>query len=113
MNSFWGFSNGSDHVQPQANQFRFYRMEIVPDLFGDWGLVREWDRVGRGGQTHPDWFDTEDEAKSARFSLHMKKAKRGYEEASRMARKATIQRGYKPSLDGLPNALHPSQLPSG
>lgn len=66
-------------IAPEANQYRFYRMEIVPGLFGDWGLLREWGRVGRGGQLRTDWFASEAEAKDARFELHMAKAKRGYE----------------------------------
>ncbi len=54
-------------------------MDITPGLFGDWGLVREWGRIGRGGQVRTDWFTSEADAKDARFKLHMAKAKRGYE----------------------------------
>ncbi|WP_299376510.1 WGR domain-containing protein [uncultured Tateyamaria sp.] len=66
-------------IAPELGQFRFYRMDIVRGLFGDWGLVREWGRIGSSGQSRTDWFDTESDAKDARFDLHMKKAKRGYE----------------------------------
>lgn len=59
------------------NARRFYRMEIVPGLFGDWVLVPEWGRIGRGGQVRTDWFSSESDAKGARFKLHMAKAKRG------------------------------------
>ena len=66
-------------TEPAMNLHRFYRMEIVRGLFGDWGLTREWGRIGsKGGQSRTDWFTTEGEAKDARFDLHMKKAKRGY-----------------------------------
>lgn len=65
-------------IEPEANLNRFYRMEIVPGLFGDWGLVREWGRNGRSGQMRTDWFESEAQAKDARFELHMQKAKRGY-----------------------------------
>ncbi|WP_411572514.1 WGR domain-containing protein [Tropicimonas sp. TH_r6] len=51
-------------------------MEIVRGLFGDWGLVRNWGRVGGAGQLRTDWFGSESEAKVARFDLHMQKAKR-------------------------------------
>lgn len=64
---------------PTANVHRFYRMDIVPGLFGDWGLMRNWGRIGANGQVRTDWFDTEAEAKDARFKLHMAKAKRGYQ----------------------------------
>lgn len=66
-------------IEPQANQFRFYRMEIVSGLFGDWGLIREWGRIGGSGRVRTDWFDCEEDAKDARFELHMQKAKRGYQ----------------------------------
>lgn len=66
-------------IEPELGQFRFYRMDIVRGLFDDWGLVREWGRIGSGGQSRTDWFETEGAAKDARFDLHMKKAKRGYE----------------------------------
>lgn len=65
-------------IEPEANLNRFYRMEIVPGLFRDWGLVREWGRNGRSGQMRTDWFESEVQAKDARFKLHMQKAKRGY-----------------------------------
>ena len=66
-------------IDNSKNERRFYRMDIMPGLFGDWGLVREWGRIGRGGQVRTDWFASEAEAKDARFELHMTKAKRGYE----------------------------------
>lgn len=66
-------------IEPQANQFRCYRMEIVPGLFGDWGLIREWGSSGGGGRVRTDWFDSEEAAKDARFELNIQKAKRGYE----------------------------------
>ena len=66
-------------IEPAANLHRFYRIEIVRGLFDDWALVRNWGRIGSSGQVRTDWFDSETAAKDARFDLHMKKAKRGYE----------------------------------
>lgn len=65
--------------EPDTNLYRYYRMQIVRGLFGDWGLIREWGRVGSPGRMRTDWFGTELGAKDARFDLHMKKAQRGYE----------------------------------
>ncbi|WP_187429695.1 hypothetical protein ROLI_029470 [Roseobacter fucihabitans] len=62
-----------------ANLYRYYRIQIVRGLFGDWGLIREWGRIGSSGRVRTDWFDSEADAKDARFELHMQKAKRGYE----------------------------------
>ncbi|SMX33358.1 WGR domain-containing protein [Maliponia aquimaris] len=66
-------------IDETANMRRFYRISVQPGLFGDAALVREWGRIGRAGQMKTDWFETEADAKDARFTLHMKKAKRGYE----------------------------------
>ena len=66
-------------IDASRNARRFYRMEIVPGLFGDWSLIREWGRVGQAGHVRVDWFDTEVSAKDARFDILMQKAKRGYE----------------------------------
>ncbi len=65
-------------IDPNANLHRYYRMEIVRGLFGNWGLVREWGRIGQGGRVRTDWYPSEDAAKDARFELHMAKARRGY-----------------------------------
>ncbi len=65
--------------EPDVNLNRFYRIEIVRGLFGDWGLMRNWGRVGSAGKLRTDWFETEAQAKDARFDLHMQKARRGYE----------------------------------
>jgi predicted DNA-binding WGR domain protein len=66
-------------IDAPSNARRFYRMEIVPGLFGDWSLIREWGRIGQSGQVRVDWFDTEAEARDVRFALQMQKAMRGYE----------------------------------
>jgi predicted DNA-binding WGR domain protein len=29
---------------------RFYRLDVEPDLFGNWSMVRDWGRIGRAGQ---------------------------------------------------------------
>lgn len=57
---------------------RFYRMEIVPGLFGNWSLVREWGRIGQSGQVRVDWFPTEAAAHHARACLLTQKGRRGY-----------------------------------
>ena len=66
-------------IDASQNVHRFYRMEILPGLFGDWSLVREWGRIGQPGQVRVDWFPCENAAKDARLDILMTKAKRGYE----------------------------------
>lgn len=33
-------------VRPERNEWRFYRMEVCPDLFGRALLLRQWGRIG-------------------------------------------------------------------
>jgi len=66
-------------IDPPNNVHRFYRLEIMLGLFGDWSLIREWGRIGQPGQVRVDWYDTEAAAKDARFDILMKKSRRGYE----------------------------------
>ena len=66
-------------IDASDNTYRYYRMEIMRGLFGDWSLVREWGRIGQPGQVRVDWYPSEIEAKNARFDIQMQKAKRGYE----------------------------------
>lgn len=66
-------------IDTTTNANRFYRMEIIPGLFGDCSLVREWGRIGQPGQVRVDWFVDEAAAKDVRFDIQMKKSKRGYE----------------------------------
>lgn len=65
-------------IAPELNQCRYYRMHIEPGLFGNWGLVRGWGRIGRAGQSRTDWFDSEVAAERAQVELARQKLKRGY-----------------------------------
>jgi predicted DNA-binding WGR domain protein len=68
-----------ERIERTEGLFRYYRLQIVRGLFGDWGLVREWGRIGSSGRSRTDWFASEAEAKDARFVLQMSKTRRGYE----------------------------------
>lgn len=63
---------------PEKNLSRFYRMLIVPDLFGHWVLLREWGRIGSGGQVKAEQFGNAGEALLALQKLTRAKMKRGY-----------------------------------
>lgn len=64
---------------PKKNLHRFYQMFVVPGIFGDWSLVREWGRVGSPGTVRKDWFDSEKEAREAGQVLRAIKEKKGYQ----------------------------------
>ena len=61
-----------------TNQARYYRMLVLPNLFGAWTLYREWGRIGKGGKVRMEWFDCEDLAVSALIVLEAAKRRRGY-----------------------------------
>ncbi len=64
--------------QPTSNVARFYRMSVMPNLFGEWTLYREWGRIGQGGQVRMDWFSDEGQAVAALITLETSKRQRGY-----------------------------------
>lgn len=57
---------------------RFYRLDIQPDLFGEWRLVREWGRIGQAGQVRQAIYPSQTEARTALERLYRVKEKRGY-----------------------------------
>ena len=52
------------HV-PERNQHRFYALEVAPNLFGAWSLIRHWGRIGIPGRQRINWHDTQEEAEQA------------------------------------------------
>jgi predicted DNA-binding WGR domain protein len=54
------------------------RMLIAPTLFGEWALIREWGRIGSGGQVRADPYPNAGAALLAMQALVRAKKKRGY-----------------------------------
>ncbi|MCP4402588.1 MAG: WGR domain-containing protein [bacterium] len=65
-------------TDPDRNMARFYAMYIAPSLFGDWGLIREWGRIGSPGTVRIDSFETLEETEEALFRIEKEKRKKGY-----------------------------------
>ena len=65
-------------VEPSKNMNRYYTLSVQPNLFGGFSLLRNWGRIGTGGQIRVDFFDDEDAAISASDRLVESKLKRGY-----------------------------------
>ena len=63
---------------PAKRMLRFYTLQVQPDLFGEWGLMRTWGRIGHAGQLRMDRFVTQQEAVKAMQVLERAKRKRGY-----------------------------------
>jgi predicted DNA-binding WGR domain protein len=53
------------NIDPSRNMRRFYSVQIVPTLFGEWSVMREWGRVGSPGRVTLESFPTEHEAQRA------------------------------------------------
>jgi predicted DNA-binding WGR domain protein len=67
-------------VQPALNQWRYYRMEIWPDLFGRALLVRQWGRIGTEGRRRLDPHPDPGAAINALADILRAKRHRGYQD---------------------------------
>ena len=62
----------------QANMHRYYAMRLQPDLFGGCSLVREWGRIGSGGQLRCQTYRHEGQAINALIAFSRQKQRKGY-----------------------------------
>lgn len=53
-------------------------MAVLPNLFGEWTLQREWGRIGQGGRIRLDLFRSKTEAEHALCALEGTKQRRAY-----------------------------------
>ena len=60
------------------NKERFYLMMTLPNLFGEWVLLREWGRIGSPGRVRLDVHRSEGDAINALTALAHQKRRRGY-----------------------------------
>lgn len=74
------FTTVLERIVPTENKKRFYSICIVPGLFGDWALMREWGRIGQSGTVRSDWYDEKLAAQAAATDLFRSKCARGYVE---------------------------------
>ena len=66
-------------IDPERNKWRFYSLDVQPDLFGQACLIREWGRIGRAGKVLTRAYPTVTEAETALGRLRRRKEKRGYQ----------------------------------
>ena len=67
-----------EKVDRTGNEFRAYRIELTRSLFGDWGVDRNWGRIGTKGRSRIDWFETKEAAGDAASTILRQKLNRGY-----------------------------------
>jgi|GEM_PF-1148751 len=70
------------HVDPDLNMARFYRVEVLPDLFGEIVVERRWGRIGGRGQSQSASYRSTSLAEAAACELVRVKVRRGYRIAS-------------------------------
>jgi predicted DNA-binding WGR domain protein len=69
-------------IEPARNMRRYYRLDVQPDLFGQWCCIREWGRIGAAGQTRIIPYSTPLEAQAALDRQRHRKERKGYVAAS-------------------------------
>ena len=67
-------------IRPALNEWRYYRMEIWPDLFGRALLVRQWGRIGTEGRRRLDPHPDPGAAIKALADILRAKRRRGYQD---------------------------------
>lgn len=65
-------------VDPDLNMARFYRVEVLPDLFGEIIVERRWGRIGDRGQCRAATYPSIPLAEAAASGLIRAKERRGY-----------------------------------
>jgi predicted DNA-binding WGR domain protein len=65
-------------TDPDRNMHRYYRLDVQPDLFGAWGVVREWGRIGQPGRLRIDPYPTVAQAEERMHVHAAAKQGRGY-----------------------------------
>jgi predicted DNA-binding WGR domain protein len=69
-------------LDPARNMYRFYRLDIEPDLFGGVRLLRQWGPIGgRGGRIKIAHYDDAALAADALHRQAERKRRRGYGDA--------------------------------
>ncbi|MBL4929519.1 WGR domain-containing protein [Fuscibacter oryzae] len=69
-------------VDPDLNMARFYRVEVLSDLFGEVVVERRWGRIGGRGQCLVASYPSTALAEAAASSLIHAKQGRGYRPAA-------------------------------
>lgn len=69
-------------IDPGSNAYRYYWLDLWPDLFGGVSLAREWGRIGQPGKLRLDRYDSEQAAGRALARLAAGKRRRGYREVA-------------------------------
>lgn len=67
-------------IRPADNERRYYRLEIVTDLFGKVGVARTWGRIGRSAPARLDPQPDLGTALDTLITLARARRRRGYQD---------------------------------
>jgi len=84
-------------IDTSQNMSRYYTLSVQPNLFGGFSLLRNWGRIGTGGQIRVDFFEDEEAAVSASDRLMGSKLKRGYLPLASSIEHGQLRRQLNPS----------------
>lgn len=65
-------------IDASHNVRRFYRVLVLPNLFGEFTVMREWGRIGHPGTVRSGTYASEAEAVERARLVHAQKIRRGY-----------------------------------
>lgn len=65
-------------IDPTRNMKRFYELDIQPNLFGGFSVIRMWGRIGTKGQVKIELHDEKTMAQYSFKKLQSTKLNRGY-----------------------------------
>jgi len=66
------------HIDPARNINRVYVVEVMPNLFGDWTVMREWGRRGSPGTMWLGSHQRRNDAETAEQRTIKRRLRRGY-----------------------------------
>ncbi len=67
-------------LDPGCNMRRFYSLALAQSLWGEWGVARQWGRIGSPGQSRTDWHASPEAARAELERMAGRKRRRGYRE---------------------------------
>jgi len=85
-------------IDPTRNINRFYVVEVMPSLFGDWTVMREWSRRGSPGIMRLSSYARCNEAETAERRTIERRLAHGYSaEVIRSCRSAALLSCHPPA----------------
>lgn len=67
-----------ERIDHARNMARYYRLSVVETLFGEYAMVREWGRIGTGGQSREHICRSEGDAELLLERHRAQRTRRGY-----------------------------------